>query len=571
VNPGAAKQKDTEGNVRNAASMAAGLSVLLFFGSPGRAQSGTTVPAKSDLHYSPIPLRTLLNCDEVNSGFCAELAKRTNYEGKYIGHDEPSLLFYSNVLGSGNNTTYYLVLPTDPPTPPAQDGTGGTFNFQLSPAFWFGMAMCDTQSFPNFTHICVPNSDTNIFDNPDPTAPDTIDHHPGTAFLELQFYPPGWIGTPELIDAFAWFAALNIDSLGESVTSLNNKDCQEKVGSETVNFAVITHNGIPLFPANPLGANFGVSRPDLNNVLKMFPGDLLVVNIRDTATGVRVMIKDLTDGQSGVMAARPRSGFGQVIFDPDAKRCSVKPYAFHPIYSTSSEHTRVPWLAHSFNIAFSDEIGHFEFCDASDPNTFACTSPGVPDNTNGDGLDPDDQKCSSPTDFGLSPPFVPIRGCIETEVDFDGVSYGLNWPGTDPDPSSDFLNHPAPLHFTSPIFKGPGGLANYERVGFETDLPRIESYCDLQGKGCSNPPRGGNKQQAGKAFYPIYTTTEIDSGCWWQLGGNLIPGTVKDFGGTSTAEYGTLLKLHYPGGFSAVSDYRRILSHNPCPGPAPTR
>ena len=69
--------------------------------------------------------------------------------GEYIGHDEPSLLFYSGQPGSGNDNTYNLTLPTDPPLIPKQDGGGGTWNFQLRPAFWLGMAirnspMCTT-------------------------------------------------------------------------------------------------------------------------------------------------------------------------------------------------------------------------------------------------------------------------------------------------------------------------------------------------------------------------------------------------------------------------------------------
>jgi hypothetical protein len=32
------------------------------------------------------------------------------------------------------------------------------------------------------------------------------------------------------------------------------------------------------------------------------------------------------------------------------------------MYSTSGEHTPVPWAARSYNVAFSDEIGHFEYC-----------------------------------------------------------------------------------------------------------------------------------------------------------------------------------------------------------------
>jgi hypothetical protein len=32
---------------------------------------------------------------------------------------------------------------------PKQDGTGGTWNFQLRPALWFGIALCENQSYPN--------------------------------------------------------------------------------------------------------------------------------------------------------------------------------------------------------------------------------------------------------------------------------------------------------------------------------------------------------------------------------------------------------------------------------------
>src|SRR5262245_10031615 len=72
---------------------------------------------------------------------CVDPYYTQDYEGNYVGHDEPSLLFYSNVPGSGNSNLYRLVLPKEPPTLPTQDGTGGTFNFQLHPASWFGMAL----------------------------------------------------------------------------------------------------------------------------------------------------------------------------------------------------------------------------------------------------------------------------------------------------------------------------------------------------------------------------------------------------------------------------------------------
>ena len=89
-----------------------------------------------------------LNCD-ANGPLCAEPAEVYNYESDYIGHDEPSVLFYSNTPGSGNSTLYRLSLPVEPPTLPKQDGSGGTFTFQDRIAFWFGMALCEDQSGPN--------------------------------------------------------------------------------------------------------------------------------------------------------------------------------------------------------------------------------------------------------------------------------------------------------------------------------------------------------------------------------------------------------------------------------------
>ncbi len=155
-------------------------------------------------------------CDD-NAPTCTETIIDYNYEGKYIGHDEPSLLFYSSTPGSGNSNTYLLQLPTDPPNLPKQDGTGGTFNFQLRPAFWFGMALCDSQSAPNPGMPCTADTDANIYDNRDPSALDYIGKHPGTAFMELQFYPPGWVKWPagNSCDATHWCAALNIDSLSQ--------------------------------------------------------------------------------------------------------------------------------------------------------------------------------------------------------------------------------------------------------------------------------------------------------------------------------------------------------------------
>src|SRR5438309_4624960 len=67
----------------------------------------------------------------------------------YIGHDEPATLFYSNKPGAGNNVSWNVTLPKDPPTPPKQNGSGGTDSFQLHPTFWLGMVMCDPHGSPH--------------------------------------------------------------------------------------------------------------------------------------------------------------------------------------------------------------------------------------------------------------------------------------------------------------------------------------------------------------------------------------------------------------------------------------
>jgi len=214
-------------------------------------------------------------CDDPSGILCAE--QRDNPGGKeyYVGHDEPSLLFYSNTPGAGFNNTYRIRLPKDPPLLPKQDGTGGTWNFQLHPAFWFGMAMCDDQGNPNpggspgRPNIpCAADSDSNIFDSPDPTAPDYIGNHPGTAFMEMQFYPPGWItsnsGAIDAESATKWTAALNIDSFqnNDNTGQNNNPACQKITNGEYVNFAFIQTDGVP-FPAgspSPLGPLVSTNR-----------------------------------------------------------------------------------------------------------------------------------------------------------------------------------------------------------------------------------------------------------------------------------------------------------------------
>ncbi|HEY3952135.1 MAG TPA: hypothetical protein VGM53_02070 [Streptosporangiaceae bacterium] len=89
-----------------------------------------------------------------------------------------------------------MTLPKDPPTRPKQNGSGGTFGFQLHPTFWLGMVMCDPNGSPNVGGVsghpakpCKPDSDANIFNSENPNSPKYFGLGPGQAYEEMQLYP----------------------------------------------------------------------------------------------------------------------------------------------------------------------------------------------------------------------------------------------------------------------------------------------------------------------------------------------------------------------------------------------
>jgi hypothetical protein len=490
--------------------------------------------------------------------------------GKYVGHDEPSLEFKSNLPGSGNDMTYTMTLPRDPKTQPNASGAGGsTWNFQLRPTFWFGMTLCDSQSAPEFTTNCTPDSNRNNLVSSNPNTPKYIGKHPGNAFMELQFYGPGSVPQFEGFGCTAtqYCAAMTIDSrtLNQNTGVENTSACNNFVlgGPEPINWAYITKSGVSQAPANPLftgtltNPNFAAVNPNPAEDLFMSPGDVIRIHLHDTPAGLQADLNDLTTGQSGSMTASIANGFGHILYTPNSNTCQEAPYAFHPEYSTANVRGNT-WSLHTYNIAMSDEIGHFENCLAIDANG-NCTSPGAQDSS---GLDADDTGCLPAADSSL----VKIINCTAADEDWDGQSYGLDWPGTNPNPVVDRALHPAPVLFTSPLTRGK----DYSTVAFETDLPGIEvegaqfnpPFCDPNtGANCVNPPNGA-------AFYPFFSTTFRPGGCTWQEGGKFIPGTVNNFGGSSTAEFGPLLQVTFPvAGFTTVSQFVDFNSgnlKNPC-------
>lgn len=523
---------------------------------PGAARSATPVSFDPTASLGGIDDPV---CQSVHS-LCADVYD--NWNGEYVGHDEPSLLFKSGETGSGNDMTYTVRLPNDPPTKPQQDGSGGTWNFELRPTFWFGLTLCDSESAPEFTKTCAPDSDANNLVGTNPALPDYIGKHPGNAYMELQFYGPGYVPQFEGFGCAAnrYCAAMTIDSrtLDQNTGQLNTPACDNYIlgGQEPINWAYITKSGVSQAPADPLftgtfdSPNFAAVNPNFSRDLMMKPGDLIRIHLHDTPAGFRADLADLTTNQTGSMTASVANGFGHILFTPGASTCTSAPYAFHPEYSTANPRGNT-WSAHTYNVAYSDEIGHFELCPQLDAN-FNCAVAGASDPG---GLDADDTACVPGRDAWT----VHVNGCFQSDVDFDGPAYQNDWPGSDPNAKVDAKLHPESVYFTSPTTVGGH---NYPTIAFEADLPAIESSCNrTTGVGCVNPPPGAS-------FYPFFSTNTLGGSCSWQEGGNFIPGTVNHYGGSSQ-QFGALLSTVFPAaGFTTINRYENFNSgdlSNGCP------
>jgi hypothetical protein len=535
-----------------------------------QASASTSKPAaaKVTAHTRYLNKHAHINCAR-SSGFCTEVANSRQVFGYYVGHDEPSMLFNSYAKGSGNHMKYNIILPKEP-SAANPNQANKSYSFELSGADWFGMAMCDTQSYPEQQTTCPPDSDANIKD------PSVTPKHAGQAYMEMQFYPPGWIPWPtwrvavgaSSCDPTRWCAALNIDSLSlNPVTGqANNTTCLNKVGEEYVNFAFISKNGKSNGPANPVDSTNATFTPSANDLF-MNSGDRLSLAFGDTPNGLKVTINDLTTGQSGTMTASKANGFAQVGFDPNGSSCTAIPYNFHPMFNTSTTKTRVTWAAGSYNVAMDTEIGHFQFCTgpvAIPATPFGLDPQGNPTvcpsgdqegrSVNKQAPDGDDIFCFP----GSEALVYKVSGCTFTNSGFDGASYQRLWP------NGNTNIHPSPFKFTSPL-TGPNYTKQYATTGFETDLPDIEQpICNRStGVGCTLIPTTDSGLPA--VFYPFYTIKNYSGHCYWQFG-NDIPGEISNFGQNN--QYGALLQQSYtqPGGHTVerYNDFRNIIP-NPCP------
>ena len=242
--------------------------------------------------------------------------------------------------------TYTVTLPRNPRLQPTASGaSGATWDFQLRPTFWFGLTLCDSESAPEYTKTCRPDSDRNDLVGTDPSKPDYIGKHPGNAYMELQFYGPGYVPQFEGFGCTAtqYCAAMTIDSFNEDQNTgvPNTSACDNYLlgGLEPINWAYITRSGRSQGPADPLftgtfaNPNLTSVTPDPAQDLMMNPGDRIRIHMHDTPSGFRTDLTDLSTGPHGSMTASTANGFAHVLYTPNATTCQSAPYAFHPEYS----------------------------------------------------------------------------------------------------------------------------------------------------------------------------------------------------------------------------------------------
>ena len=169
---------------------------------------------------------------------------------------------------------------------------GKSYHFELNGAIWFGMALCDTQSYPEQVSTCTAGQ-RQQHRRPRGLAQPPGHRVHGAAVLPAGLGPwPTWAvaagaGT---CDPTKWCAALNIFSLLEDPVAgtTQNATCAARVGIEPFNFAFVTKNGVSQAPANPIDSTLATFTPDPAKDLFMNSGDRIGVDHpRHRATGCR--------------------------------------------------------------------------------------------------------------------------------------------------------------------------------------------------------------------------------------------------------------------------------------------
>ncbi|HEV2317053.1 MAG TPA: PKD domain-containing protein [Thermoplasmata archaeon] len=251
-----------------------------------------TLPGPHALAWGHVPSHR--DCD----GMYWSSWYNASYSPSYCyGHDEPTMSYVSNALGSGEDAQFQMTLPADGPTYAQGD---------LYATFWFGGTVYDTASTGGSSQ----------------------------AFLEVQFYP-----APPLYTG----------------TGSGPKDCLPD-GSFNANFSAGTNDWFACgivwqlaYIGGYLYENAAYAQPldagSTNAILVMHSSDRVFVNYSGVAQSARtpwnISISDATTGLSGLLSLKN----GSLVLSP--------------YYSTAASGNTLSWGASNPGaIAFAYEVGH---------------------------------------------------------------------------------------------------------------------------------------------------------------------------------------------------------------------
>ena len=556
----------------------------------GTASARTIAPVT----HPASSLHNLLDCNiTLMKGLCTDphgvydghaSRFRDPKSGAYVGHDEPSVKFISSAAGSAYQMNYGMQLPVDPSKTPTSTGSVTKYA-ELSPAPWFGLPICDPNSNPQ--NACTPLSDSNTGSGLSTDA--------GSAFMELQFYPPGFTPFADApsCNSTKWCAALTIDSLECNFAGSCNASCVEPV-----NFSYLQTNGVSAGPPSPQKTDNATFVPNANT-LEMNSGDVLKVSIsdvKDTAPptsitdtgGLKALVTDVTTGTTGYIVASAANGFQNTSY----ATCAGAPFSFHAEYNSAKQQNQVPWAALEGGVLMEQEIGHGEACSSvsnklgysttysdgtfSDPSTDQSCVGGVEGSTSkGEGpCNLSTGLCSHSTTQGSTGPKAcstnnpstgalcefadatclpkgnrtvtlgslgtitsnaPVAFCENNFFQNGDLDFdGLSYRADWPSGSSSF---PTSVRYIGP-FTG-STPATYPSIQFETDSAGSQNLCNVStGKNCTAPPVSAK-------FYPYWSMTSKQGiagltstgNCVWNFGNTITNVTTNSFG--MDKQYGT--------------------------------
>ena len=450
---------------------------------------------------------------ESNRSLCGDPFKTL---GIYVGHDEPSVEFKSASPGSGNDITYRLTLPKDPPqhvrrrTARAAPGTSSSGRPSGSGS------RCATRSRrPSTRRPARPTQTRTTSSEPNPTAAGLHRQAPrqrvhGAAVLRprLRSAVRGLRlhGAPVL----RRHDDRQPDRPGpEHRRRPNNADCDNYIlgGIEPINWAYITKSGVSQAPANPLftgtfdDPNFAAVNPDSTEGPVDEPGR--PHQDPHARHGRRVPGRPDRPARrvrAGSMTASIANGFGHILYEPELRHMPCGAVRVPPRVQHGQPARQHVVRAHLQRGLSRTRSGTSRTA-SSWTRDFNCA---VPAGYEGQAARPDDDNdfCVPAEDSML----VQINGCFSDDGDFDGPVLSARLAGDDPNRAAGRRAPPiaGPVH--QPARERRRRTTRRSRS--RPTCPRIEAadsqdnppFCNrTTGADCVNPPRGA-------AFYPFYST-----------------------------------------------------------------